>query len=1128
MAARSWQPVLEHIRALAARPDMPVSDAELLSRFIARHEEATFEALLRRHGPMVLRVARRVLHNDSDAEDVFQATFLLLARHPGAIRKRDSVASWLHGVAHRLALSARGKRARRQECERHAAARSVESSPESSWSEFEETLHAVLAQLPAKYRTPLVYCYLEGWTQEEVARQLGKPLGTVRSRLARGRELLRKRLLRRGVSLSVVGAGAALLASACAPAEAAPPALRLATLKAVHLFTTGGNAMTLISPAVAALVREGLKAMLVAKLMSGAACLLVLALMVAASGWAAQRTCRAKPAEANEAPEKGEPRQAAFEERPRTDPHGDPLPPGAVARLGTVRFRHEGWIGWFALSPDGRTLAATAGKSAAFWDISTGRLTRRLSFNGDVHCLAFAPDGKAVAVAGEDCVVHLFNLASGKESQRFVGHQAAEVPFRFSSGIWDVVFCDKGRTLATLGSDKTVRLWDTSSGKELRRFKGEDWQIRRFSPVGNLLAVTKKESKKTLHLLDVESGKEVRSFSHPAAVGAVAFSSDGKMLAFAGAEIGQPGRIALWDLERGEQIGTLGGHKDAVFALAFATDGKKLASGGYDKTIRLWDLASRKELHPAVQLRTPVYRLTFSRDGKTLISRGAENHLRLWDVTAWREGLFADGPGWTIASVAYSPDGKLAASASSSRIWLWATATGKAVRTIEAQAATVSAVTFSPDGKSLISGSYDGMVRILDVATGKEQRRISNGKGWVEQVALSPDGKTIAAWNGETSQVINLLNAVTGEKVRTLEVVPEEPGVRATLHSLCFSPDGKTLHAASGTHLSILRWDTASGSALASIGKHDGGLNGLAVAPDGRSIAVVTMDGTLYLWEIVTGQTRLVGKDAGYATTVAFSPDGRLLAVANTGNHRLVRGNEVILSGIENRETVRLVRVADGKVVHRFTGHLGGIGCVRFSPDGRTLASGGHDSTVLVWDVTDRAVPRGKETPRLTPDKLAELWKGLRGTAAESHGCLSTLISAPGQAVPFLGEKRKPIVAVDAERFARLLKKLESDQFTEREQATQELKKLGDSIEPAVHKALEGKPLLETRRRLQALLDELDGGERLRSLRAMEVLERIGDKPARDLLRRLSEGAAGAWLTKEAQISLRRLEQRDK
>jgi WD40 repeat protein len=449
--------------------------------------------------------------------------------------------------------------------------------------------------------------------------------------------------------------------------------------------------------------------------------------------------------------------------------------------------------------------------------------------------------------------------------------------------------------------------------------------------------------------------------------------------------------------------------------------------------------------------------------------------------------------------------------------------------TLEGHEGRVSAVKFSADGKSLISASYDGTLRFWDPSTGKEQRHIVVGEGWVQQIALSPDGKLLAVWGEATSrQKIQLLNAVTGEKLRTLEVHCDQAGVIPVSISLCFSPDSKTLYSSNGNDVSISRWDAATGKTLPLIGKHDGGLEDIALSCDGRSVAAASMGGSLYLWEAATGQKRLVSKDAGLADRVAFSPDGRLLAVVNAGNSRLITRNEVIPQGVETREQIRLVRIADGKVIRRFTGHLGGIGCVSFSPDGRTLVSGGHDSTALVWDVTDQAVPRAKETTPLTPEKLAELWKGLRGTAEESHGCMWTLIAAPSETVRFLAEKLKPIAPLDAERFARLLKKLESDQFTEREEATQELKKLGDSIEPAVHKALQGNHVLETRRRLQALLDDLDGVERLRSLRAIEVLERIGDKPARDLLHRLSHGASGAWLTEEARTSLHRLEQRDR
>jgi len=1128
MAQRPWNPILQHIRSLAARHDSPSSDAELLRQFSSHNDEAAFESLVRRHGPMVLRVARRTVGNETDAEDVFQATFLLLARRAGAIRKREAVASWLHGVAHRLALSARSKYARRQAREREAAAaRSVQSSPESAWNELEETLHEVLAQLPAKYRTPLVHCYLEGWTQEEVARQLGKPLGTVRSWLARGRELLRKRLVRRGISLSTEGASATLLASVCATAEAAPPTLRIATLKAAQLFAGGGNAMTLISPAVADLVRKGMTMMLVAKLKSVGAWVLALTLLVAGSGWAAHRTFSAKPAEATEIAEETPPKQAAVGKQLRTDAHGDPLPPRAVARLGTVRFCHESRLQQFALSPDGRTLAATAGKSVAFWDMATGRLTQRLTFRWDMFCLAFAPDGKSLAVAAGDCVVYLFDPASGKELRRFVGHQTGKEPhFR---GVYQAFFTPDGQTLLTRGSDEKVRVWDTRSGKELRQIDAQKWDFWKLSADGKLLAVTKTGAETMLHVLGATTGKEVRQLNHSDTAGVMAFSPDGKTLAVASGTTGtvrQPGRITLWEVESGKEIGTLVGHSDAVYALAFSPDGKRLASAGYGKKIRLWDLASQKAIGEPLRLSTPVYGLAFNGDGKTLLCSGFDNHVHLWDVATGRERFPVNGPSGAIAAIAYSPDGKRMATASSNKIWLWEPDSGKVLRTLEPQSETVSTLTFSPDGKSLIGGSHDGTLRFLEPLTGKKQKSFQVGNGWVEQVALSPDGKMLAVCGEGTSRKIQLLNAGTGAKLHSIEVPCEQPGVIPIHLSLRFSPDSKTLYAANGNHVVVLRWDAATGKALPFFGKHDGGLSDLAVSPDGRSVAVASMGGSVYLWETATGQARSVNKHAGLAEKIAFSPDGRWLAVVNGGNSTLLSGNEVIPQGVETREQVRLIRIADGKVIHRFTGHLGGIWCLSFSPDGHTLASGGLDSTVLVWDVTDQVLREGKETLSLQPDKLNELWQGLRGTAAEAHGCMWTLIAAPGQSVPFLGEKLKPIAVVDSGRFARLLKKLESDQFAQREDATQELKKLGDAIEPALRKALQEKVPLETRRRMQALLDDLEGAERLRSLRAIEVLERIGDKPACDLLRRLSEGAAGAWLTEEARMSLRRLEQR--
>jgi WD40 repeat protein len=612
----------------------------------------------------------------------------------------------------------------------------------------------------------------------------------------------------------------------------------------------------------------------------------------------------------------------------------------------------------------------------------------------------------------------------------------------------------------------------------------------------------------------------------------VAFSHDGKVLATAFGADQLPGKITVWDIATGKKKATLAGHETMVFALAFSPDGKVLASGGYDKTLRLWDLDSGKELHEPQRLGTPIYRLVFGGDGKTLYSVGAENRARLWDVAAWRERLGADGPSQTIASLAWSPDGRTVASASGGNVWLWESATGKLLRKLETDTWAISAVAFSAEGKALVAASHDGTLHVWDPATEKEPRRIPGGGLKAEQMALAPNGTTVAVWSSDVDHTIVLRDLATGKELRRLEVPAENPGVRATLNSLRFSPDGRTLYSGSGTHLAVLRWDVVRGNALPAIGKHDGGLNGVALSPDGRSVAAVTIGGSLYLWEVATGQARLVVKDAGYATSVAFSPDGWLLAVANAGNHRLITGKEAVWSGAETRDLVRLVRIADGKVVGRFAGHAGGIGCLGFSPDGYALASGGRDTTIVLWDVQGAGAPDLKERVVLKPEELSALWADLRGEAAAAHGAMNRLMAGPTQAVGLFGEQLKPVKAVDAERLGTLLRKLDSDQFSDREEAAQELKKLGDGTEPGLRKALKGDLPVETRRRVEEILTELVGAaisaERLRALRAIEVLERIGDKDACDLLKRLSEGAAGAWLTEEARETLQRVERQRK
>jgi RNA polymerase sigma factor (sigma-70 family) len=270
--------VLRHLRGLAALHrfrDRP--DGDLLHAFVAEHDHDAFTAVVRRHGPMVLGVCRRVLGHLHDAEDAFQATFLLLARKAGSIRKQASLASWLHGVAQRMANNAHRSATRRRRHEAKAPA-AQPTSPErgAAWREVQALLDEEIQRLPQRYRTPFILCILEGHSDAEVARQLGVKEGTVRSWLSRAREMLRNRLAKRGVELPLVLAAVGV---SSAPAAVVPGSLVAATVEAAALYATQGVTAT---ASVAALVKGVNQAMLLAKLK--ATTFLVLAVAFAGAG----------------------------------------------------------------------------------------------------------------------------------------------------------------------------------------------------------------------------------------------------------------------------------------------------------------------------------------------------------------------------------------------------------------------------------------------------------------------------------------------------------------------------------------------------------------------------------------------------------------------------------------------------------------------------------------------------------------------------------------------------------------------------------------------------------------------------------------------------------------------------
>jgi RNA polymerase sigma factor (sigma-70 family) len=271
MATGQLDRLVDQIR----KATVDLADSQLLKSFVAHRSETAFEALVRRHGPMVLGVCRRVVGDPHDADDAFQATFLVLARKAKSLRSSELLGNWLYGVAYRTALKARVTTARQRAREkqvRDMPNAPAQAEPETIWNELAPLLDRELSRLAEKYRVPVVLCELEGKSRKEAARQLGIPEGTLSSRLAMARRLLAKRLSRHGLAVS----GLAATFSTPGASACMTRALVGSTVEAALLVAAGKTPAAVTAVALADAV---LRSMLVSKLKLGASGLLAAALL---------------------------------------------------------------------------------------------------------------------------------------------------------------------------------------------------------------------------------------------------------------------------------------------------------------------------------------------------------------------------------------------------------------------------------------------------------------------------------------------------------------------------------------------------------------------------------------------------------------------------------------------------------------------------------------------------------------------------------------------------------------------------------------------------------------------------------------------------------------------------------
>jgi RNA polymerase sigma factor (sigma-70 family) len=938
-----------------------LSDAELLERFVAGSgcdtgSASAFDAIVRRHGPMVFGVCVRVLGDYHAAEDAFQATFMVLAVRAKAIRKRESLCPWLHGVAARIARRALILGRRRREEAGRSSARLETAGRDPALAELSAILDEELSRLPDKYRLPLVLCYLEGDTQEEAARKLGWTKGTVSGRLARAKDLLRGRLVRRGLapSASIV---AAALTSRTASA-ALPESLLAATVRAATAASLGVMERTLVSGRVAALARQSLNLMSLGQLGMAAAQIVALTLGTAAIatpvilGWNPARNANAGAgplAVAGHLANTPSPQARAS----RRDRYGDPLPPRVRLRLGTTQRRHPTEVVGVDFTADGKSVVtARADGIVHFWDPASGRTVRTIDLMGDdrtpdqaIRNFTISADGRFVAALSTrpDPVTH--SWVRSVWVRRLLDGGPVRTIVENTAGIDSLAISADGATLATGATDGHVRLWDVGSGASRSTIK-----------------------------LDLRS------------IPLLAFAPDGKTLAIGA--LG--GKITLWDLEQ-ERGTTLADLTNGPFAPCFSTDGRLMAVNAIDgQTVIVNRTTGRR------QLTSRGIGYAFAPDGRSLAMTDVSGALQVIDTITGAHTWECDlGYGLGTAGVAFSPDGRAIVTSRGGVLRFFEAQSGQErLANVEAHQGGVKVVAYTPDGAAILTAGDDGTVRLWD-ARNARQLKVFPHSGRVHLLAVSPDGRSLATAALLPDSSVRVWDLETGRRTHEWPGHGDLTGAEA----LAFSADGQfVLSYGRDNVLKVREFETGRERPavqpqflLVKGEGPDSGMLGGAFAPGNRFLCVNTRESS-HVADLATGEERFFTR----SSKIAFTPDGQSVAVAteaqprdrplvdrsgasnndgvdfvNIGSMSSQRievakdganafaftedGSVVAVAGGNRNQIIRLYRTDDGRKIEEIICPAGRThpGAMAFSPDGHSLATGLDDTTVLIWDVSN-------------------------------------------------------------------------------------------------------------------------------------------------------------------------------
>lgn len=880
---------IRHLRVPTADTS---GDAELLDRYARGSDQEAFAALVRRYGPLVLGVAHRQVADRQRAEDVFQATFLALARSAAKLGGRPVLANWLYTVALRQARKVRAVAARRGAFELAAPPRVQNTDDPLAEITGRELLQAIddeLARLPDRLRLPVLLCCVQGLSREEACRRLGWSDGALRGRLERGRRRLATRLAARGLAPS---------AMILAPAAAVVVPTNLLARAVEQAAAPWANTVPAAVAALAATAAP--RTLLPSAVLAG--CVLAVGLV----GWAIASggTNPVQP-----------PATPAVAAAPPVNPvPNDPLPAGATMRFGTTRYRHATRIEDLAVSADGTFAVANSltlfHGAVRSYDLATGRVLQTLFDSevsaDDIRAVAISPDGKTLATTPNfsgTLVLILRDAATAKETARI------PLPAR------------PGQLL--------------------------------YAPDGKHV-VAVEDGGKAFQYIGLTKGEVVRTVMNAGNVFATALSPDGKHLVVGGYDSTKTEYFARrFEVETGRELDPLPVGNEGFRCVAFSPDGRTIAFGADGRrkiAVRLIDAATLKE-----RLRIPLpdthgfKSLAYSPDGTTLaVSTGSVT--RLFDAATGNELVTIDRP---AIGLSFSPDGATLIGASAGTIYRWSAATGQSLIPVGGES-PVAEIAVTADGKRVVSLGLDGDLHVWDARSGEHQRRVN--ARWQRGMALSPDGRLLVWPEADDSidfpSTDRPGSTRVGSRLRVMDVATGKIDGRfdsfaGDAHHVFFTPDGKSVITAErfGRDAAARVWDVATGKderEFAAAWKPEGRVWRSRLSPDGKLLAVsyrgemrgASVNSAVKLWDVATGK-EVAGPTPHWfePEIMAFSPDGKTVAVSPPP------------FGL----TVQFQDAATGQARGEFKVPRGRVTAVAFGPDGQ-LFTGTTDGTVLAWD----------------------------------------------------------------------------------------------------------------------------------------------------------------------------------